>query len=554
MPVTALSHEKRRLLGRYDTPLPLAQSIVDWAVRSSNDRVLEPSVGGGAIALCSIRRLRQLGNVSSFQNVWGCDVDSSAIDETRTTVNGPINLIRANFLDLDINQLGAVPFTAVIGNPPFIRLHMMDKETRESVIKQREAQGVFGQKASLWAYFPVHSLQLVAEGGRMAWILPEALLHAVYAKKLLPWLASKFERTMVVSLRERCFERDGAQERVVALLLDGAHRQQLADVSFVEYVTATAFISAVSSRKFSIMRAKKGNETVDCSMPQIIPTGSHAVVKSFQDASILRPLGEFASVSIGVVTGANHFFVLTEEQRKSLSLNRRHFIPVVRKFSDLDGIMLLNDAPSSQTAGVGRHWLLVPKEDNHDHNLAAYLNQFSMIDRENNETMHKRTCWFRPFLGKKPDAFFRCMGDSGPRVVLNNSNAYCTNSIYSVNFNPSVSDGDRKVLCLLLHSSYCQLSAEIEGRQYGSGVLKLEPSEAKRIKIPFCNEVLDPVLKIWDQFIAGRTTVDIRLVVQAVDLAIEQAIPELPILAGVRSAVTLFRARRRGGRTFRREK
>jgi adenine-specific DNA-methyltransferase len=32
-------------------------------------------------------------------------------------------------------------------------------------------------------------------------------------------------------------------------------------------------------------------------------------------------------------------------------------------------------------------------------------------------------------------------------------------------------------------STYSQLSAELEGRSYGSGALKVEPSEAKRIKL-----------------------------------------------------------------------
>lgn len=38
-------------------------------------------------------------------------------------------------------------------------------------------------------------------------------------------------------------------------------------------------------------------------------------------------------------------------------------------------------------------------------------------------------------------------------------------------------------------SSFSQLSAELEGRSYGSGVLKLEPSAAKKIQILFTPEL-----------------------------------------------------------------
>ncbi|MCV5803351.1 SAM-dependent methyltransferase, partial [Escherichia coli] len=58
----------------------------------------------------------------------------------------------------------------------------------------------------------------------------------------------------------------------------------------------------------------------------------------------------------------------------------------------------------------------------------------------------------------------------------------CTNSVHRVFFNKGVSFLRKKAISVSLLSSFSQLSAELQGRAYGSGVLKLEPSAAKRIQ------------------------------------------------------------------------
>jgi hypothetical protein len=43
-------------------------------------------------------------------------------------------------------------------------------------------------------------------------------------------------------------------------------------------------------------------------------------------------------------------------------------------------------------------------------------------------------------------------------------------------------------------SSFSQLSAELVGRSYGGGVLKLEPSELKRLRVPLVPSTITKVL------------------------------------------------------------
>jgi len=75
------------------------------------------------------------------------------------------------------------------------------------------------------------------------------------------------------------------------------------------------------------------------------------------------------------------------------------------------------------------------------------------------------------------------MGNQGPRIILNSAEAVCTNSIHRIYFKEDLSETMRKAIILSLWSTYGQISAEIEGRTYGSGVLKLEPSEASKLVV-----------------------------------------------------------------------
>jgi adenine-specific DNA-methyltransferase len=48
--------------------------------------------------------------------------------------------------------------------------------------------------------------------------------------------------------------------------------------------------------------------------------------------------------------------------------------------------------------------------------------------------------------------------------------------------NPGV---DARALTLAFHSSLTLLSLEVEGRSYGGGILKLEPTEMARVRVPW---------------------------------------------------------------------
>lgn len=494
----AITQAERRSLGRFDTPRPLAQALTDWAVRDGSETVLEPSCGGGVIVKSVIARLSELGSRNPERQIWACDIDSRALAETRRNLvpNGP-NLVLGDFLSLPANSFGGTKFNAIIGNPPYLRLHAMDAATRETARKALPVPGLLDAKASLWAYFPIHSFKFLAKGGRMGWILPETILHSEYGKQILRWAAQNFHRCIAMSLRERCFLADGAKERVVVLLLAGAGVRADREIEMIEFASASGCISALPglAHTQSPHLPKLNGHAV----PHLVSDFAANTAQAMDASGDLKRFGEFADVKIGVVTGDNNFFLLTEEERLSASLNARHFQRVVAKFANLGNGFNFSRKKAQQCSDSesARSWMLCPAPTSVDTRLTEYLGTYPRTAIAQNRTMAKRRNWQVPQLGAVPDAFFQYMGKHGPRMVLNEAGHYCTNTIHRIYFAKHLSRAKRRAICLSLHSSYSQLSAEFEGRQYGSGVLKLEPSEVRRLHFAFNESLVKALSDAW---------------------------------------------------------
>jgi hypothetical protein len=69
-----------------------------------------------------------------------------------------------------------------------------------------------------------------------------------------------------------------------------------------------------------------------------------------------------------------------------------------------------------------------------------------------------------------------------PRLILNRAKAYSTDTAYRIKVKQASLKPD--VLVYSFVNSLTALSAELEGRHYGGGVLELVPSEIEKLLIP----------------------------------------------------------------------
>jgi hypothetical protein len=92
-----------------------------------------------------------------------------------------------------------------------------------------------------------------------------------------------------------------------------------------------------------------------------------------------------------------------------------------------------------------------------------------------------RSPWYAVPIKAPPDLFLGYMAHEMPRLAWNEARAHSTNLIHGVyltvpNHGPSIASA--------WTNPATALSAELEGRMYGGGVLKLETKEAEQVLVP----------------------------------------------------------------------
>lgn len=95
-----------------------------------------------------------------------------------------------------------------------------------------------------------------------------------------------------------------------------------------------------------------------------------------------------------------------------------------------------------------------------------------------------RRPWYQVPLVNPADLLLTCMNADTPRLITNRAKAHHLNSVHGVYLRDEVRALGRDLLALAALNSVTLLHAEIVGRSYGGGILKIEPREADRWLVP----------------------------------------------------------------------
>ncbi|CAN5180052.1 N-6 DNA methylase [soil metagenome] len=504
--VAAVSVDQRRKeLGAFFTPPELVGALTTWAVRSPADQVLEPSAGEAAFLLASLERLRGLGAQDVAERVTGVEIDARAFATTNRLLSEAgerCRLMQADFFEVTPGMLGL--FTAVIGNPPYVRYHLFRGEARKRGLRAAHAGGVeLSGLASSWAPFVVHAARFLGPTGRLAFVLPAELLQVDYAAPIRAHLLERFGAVTIVTFERAVFP--GAMIDTVLLLAERGERRglrvvQLRDASDLSRAIDEPFSQPTSARWSDLRIATNGLRILD---------------RLRADGQLQR-LGDVASVDIGCVTGGNDFFILTAKEAKRRGLSRRYLRPVVARPAQLAGAVLsLVDA--ERMLADERCLLLALTKDGLEQErspVGHYLRHGRRLGVSRGYKCRVRKPWYAVPGIRIPDAFMSYMASAAPRVVANDAGFASTNLVHQLTFHLTDRHA-RAAHVVSLHSSLSLLSFEIEGRSYGGGVLKLETREAERVELPRLTTELERALS------GALPAVDAALRLEGVDGAAE---------------------------------
>lgn len=468
----------RRSHGIYYTPKPLAAAIVEWLIRSEADTLLEPSFGGCCFLEAAFTRLRSLGCVNPLAQAAGCDVDPAAFRALQTLGTTPRpakHFLSQDFLSVRPTDFAVTQFDCLLGNPPFTRHHRIAPEVKGAIAALHSPNGIrLARTAGLWAHFVAHGLSFLRPQGRIGVVLPRSFLFADYAEPLRVALRTRFARSLIVRLTYPVFASEDTEERGLIVLAEGFgsydHCSERIEDANCE-LEVIENISAFGSEPGKGSRVHRS----------IWHTG--AAYKALGSAPVTRTLGELVRLDIGVVTGANRIFVVSQQAVEASGLPTDILKPVIARTSHLRGLSFTSADHDALLARGVPGWLLVPSQLGVRHGpIRRYFAQVSRKDRRSICWFKKREKWYTPTVGESPHALLTYMNRCGPRLVLLETDATCTNTLHRVWFTRD-QEINRKLVSISLITSYSQLSAEIYGRPYGGGVLKIEPKGARLLSI-----------------------------------------------------------------------
>ena len=400
--------------------------------------------------------------------VSGIEINQAACVQTLAHLSsGNLNLECRDFLSV-------TPFKvqAVIGNPPYVRLrHLQDAQkysalqTAQSVLKQP-----MDPSGSLWMPFVLHAMRFLAQGGRLALVLPYDFTYVRYARPLWNALAKNFGSLRVLRTHERMFP-DLLQD-VVILFADeyGSRTDTVGYQAFErvrEMLDARPVVDALL-KVDAIVRGERSfiNALLGEPLQQLLAT---------RIKSVTCPARDFVTFNIGYVSGDGAFFHPTQDVVEAYALPSRSLRPTLTSARMIKGAGLWTSALDASRAANLYYPDTASLTDGEQQYIAAGVERGVSMRYK----CRVRSPWYVVPGTRIPDVVLSVFSER-PVLLVNNAQYYASNSLlcgYRVK-------GANEEFATSWYTSLTLLQCELEVHALGGGVLVMVPREAGNVRLP----------------------------------------------------------------------
>ena len=508
-----------KLRGGFYTPLPLAVHAVErlrqLVGHRSELRVLEPSIGDGAFldplassALC-------------IAEVVGVEIiGEEASKASRRLVSSGLagHVVNASTLRW---SLDATPsYDAVVGNLPFVRFQFVSDTDRADAARHGVELGVnIGGVSNLWLPMLLASLRMLRIGGVFVLVLPAECLTGVSAGSARRWLLENVSDLRCDLYPAGSFP--GALQEVV--LLSGRIEESTPPNPSLEVALHTKLHSSRTFLASSVVVNEHSIPVGSASWTRYLLT--HIQIDALHEFAALPGVHELQNIAkfeVSTVTGANAFFSLSPSvvRKYGLELWARPLLPRARhapglifdagdhaSLVDDDRLAYLFDGAMSDTV-----------RDRHS-GLDHFLAEGEAQDLHLRFKCRIRSPWWAIPNIRRGELLLSKRCNRFPRMILNDTEAVTTDTIYRGRIVSTTASS--LALVAGFHNSGTLLSSELEGRNFGGGVLELVPSEVARLKVPVVEKMQEEIERL-DRI--SRETADAKnaekseLLIQETDL------------------------------------
>ncbi|MET3215468.1 UNVERIFIED_ORG: adenine-specific DNA methylase [Burkholderia territorii] len=494
---------KDKLRGGYYTPSAVAQFLSRWVLCAKPQTLLEPSCGDGAfiraldsfdIANLAVTGVEKLGGEATKARKVAASLSARAAQ-----------IVKADFLQWAQEKLDAgACFDAITGNPPYIRYQYLDEEDQELSAQLFDRFSLtFTKHTNAWVPFVIACMGLLSPGGRLAMVIPSELMHVLHAGSLRKFLLQHSKRVLMVDPNELLFE--AALQGTVLLMVEKKGKpDEISEGVAIHAAPDNSFLNRDPEQLFQESKYVSGEVLNGKWMKVLLEPEELAVFEKAKALPTVKKFLDVAKVDVGIVTGANRFFLVDDSTVTKFGLQK--FVkPMFGRSEHCPGVVYdqaLHE--SNRQRGLPTNFIFIEKDENLSRLPKRVLEYIELGESQKLHTRYKcriRSPWFSvPSVYSTPIGLLK-RSHNFPRLIFNQLGAYTTDTAYRITPLSSSLNAEKLVYCFV--NSLTALTAELEGRHYGGGVLELVPSEIEKLLIPL--PAIRPHLAQLDQAIRAGT-------------------------------------------------
>jgi hypothetical protein len=458
---------RRKTSGVTFTP----QWVVDLMVRRIASKryavVVDAGAGPGRFSVAAARHLPRTRVVAIERN--GVFVSAFRALIRRTLGARCVGVEEADFLTCKLPSAGPRLF---LGNPPYVRHHSLSESQKAWLRRAGEKLGVrLSTLSGLHVYFLARTLLEAQKGDGLQMILPAEWLEARYGDALKAALLDRCSqiRLLIFDARTRVFA--DAMTTSVVLELKFGGRTRVIDVVAIDDRLGT------HHRQAKVMLDESGGEKANwlsLAMDALNPPR-----RANLGAEHLIELGEIFSVHRGQVTGKNAVWIATSET--AAMIPHEFLRPCITDASEVleldDGILRSSDALRRVIDLPADLSALDPGKKVRVERFLAFAKAAGAAD---GYIAKHRKPWWKVGLKLPPPLIMTYMARRPPRFVVNRVGACLINIAHGLYPRERLSEAQLISIAQWLNTN----ALGRIGRTYSGGLIKLEPGDARRIRIP----------------------------------------------------------------------
>jgi adenine-specific DNA-methyltransferase len=478
LPASGFARETLRTKGQFWTPEWVAEAMTNYVLLDKSPILFDPAVGEGVFYQTAKKLNLELGYIPKL---FGYEIDSEVLRQSLKNGLSLQDLANVQISDFVLDSPNQ-KFSAIVSNPPYIRHHRLSLEKK--LLLKQFCTNLIGYsvdgRAGFHVYFFLRALELLAENGRLAFIMPADVCEGIFAEKLWQWITRNFCLEAVITFTSEATPFPDVDTNPLVFFVKKS--QPKTDFLWVKCKKSWT----KDLRDFVVSNFNQKADSLEIHQRKIEEGIKTGLSRSPENKPDGIELSQFVRVMRGIATGANDFFFFTRSQAKEKNIPNEFLQTAIGRTRDIESEEITFEDIDALDK-KGRPTLLFSpdgrKLENFPREVKDYLIKGEKLGLPEKALISQRKPWYRMEKRVPPTFLFAYLGRRNVRFVKNTIGVLPLTGflcVYSLFQNKDFNEN----LWFALNHPDTLFNLQFVGKSYGSGAIKVEPRSLEKLIIP----------------------------------------------------------------------